>query len=300
MEVISIENVTKDFGSNRGVFDITLHVGEGEVFGYLGPNGAGKSTTIRQLMGFLRSDDGRLSIMGMDCFQEREKIQKDLGYLAGEIAFMDDMTGAAYLDFIAKMKGITDRKRMQELMEQFELNAKGKIRKMSKGMKQKLGIVAAFMGNPKVLILDEPTSGLDPLMQNRFVELILEEKKKGTTIFMSSHIFEEVEKTCDRTAIIREGRIVDVVEMAELAKLKKREYLVTLQDEIQAEKLAKEVQAKRVAGCQVSVFAGERIGELLKVLTKYDVKDLDVRSKSLEELFLHYYGEEEAKCSVFL
>lgn len=294
MDMIKVEHVTKDFGSKKGIFDVTLCVRQGEVFGYLGPNGAGKSTTIRQLMGFLKPDRGKLLIMDKDCFWEREKIQRDLGYLAGEIAFMDDMTGNGYLDFMASMKGITDKSRMKQLMEQFELNAEGKIRKMSKGMKQKIGIVCAFMGNPKVVILDEPTSGLDPLMQNRFVELILEEKKKGTTIFMSSHIFEEVEKTCDRTAIIREGRIVDIVDMTSLAKMKKREYVITLRGEEQAKQLSEEagISVSSVSGNRVSVFPGSCISDMLKTISKYEVTDMDVHSQSLEEWFLHYYREE--------
>lgn len=143
----------------------------------------------------------------MDCFHEAAVIQKSLGYLAGEIAFPEDCTSDGLLRLLAEMKGIKDKSRMRELMELLELDPSGRVRKMSKGMKQKLGIVNAFMGNPEIVILDEPTSGLDPLMQNRFIELILEEKKKGTTVFMSSHLFEEVERTCERTAIIRQGEI---------------------------------------------------------------------------------------------
>ena len=215
MQPIEIQNVTKDFGQGRGVFDVSFSVKEGEVFGYLGPNGAGKSTTIRQLLGFVKPQKGSLQILGMDCFRKAAQIHKHIGYLAGEIAFVENMKGMEYIEFIARLRGMKDDARIKELIEMFELNPSGKIRKMSKGMKQKIALVTAFMDSPKVVILDEPTSGLDPLMQNRFVDLILEEKKKGTTILMSSHIFEEVERTCDRTAIIRQGKIVDTVDMTE-------------------------------------------------------------------------------------
>lgn len=292
--VMELQNITKNYGGGKGVFDISFQVGEGEVFGYLGPNGAGKTTTIRQLMGFIRPDSGRLSIFGLECFKDAAKIQKDVGYLAGELAFMEDMTGIGYLEFMAKMKGLKDLSLMKKLLERFELNPQGKIRKMSKGMKQKIGIVCAFMNRPGAVILDEPTSGLDPLMQNRFVELILEEKKKGTTILMSSHIFEEVEKTCDRTAIIRSGRIAAVENMQTLSGKRKKIYTVTLKNPEAAAKLAKEpgLEIKAVEGNQVEIAVRNEIGQVLGRLADYEPLDLDIKTQSLNEIFLHFYGEE--------
>jgi ABC-2 type transport system ATP-binding protein len=202
MRVIEIDQITKDYGNGKGVFDISMTVEQGEVMGFLGPNGAGKTTTIRQLMGFIHPDSGQVRINGLNCFAKAHEIQKSLGYLPGEIAFMDDMTGLEFIRFIAEMKHLKSLNRAKELMAYYELDLKGKIKKMSKGMKQKLGIVCAFMQEPEILILDEPTSGLDPLMQNKFIEMLKLEKQKGKTILMSSHIFEEVEKTCDRVAII--------------------------------------------------------------------------------------------------
>ena len=198
--IIEIDHITKDYGNGRGVFDISFQVKKGEVLGFLGPNGAGKTTTIRQLMGFLRPDSGSVQILGMDCFHDAHKIAGSLGYLPGEIAFIDAMTGIKFIRFIANMKGMKDLGRAPELMERFELNPSAKIKKMSKGTKQKIGIICAFMQDPDILLLDEPTSGLDPLMQNEFIDLILEEKERGKTILLSSHIFEEVERTCDRAA----------------------------------------------------------------------------------------------------
>lgn len=295
-EIITIDRLTKDYGHGKGIFDVSFSVKEGEVFGYLGPNGAGKSTTIRQLMGFIRPDSGQCSILGMDCFKNAAKIQSSLGYLAGEIAFMEDMTGKAYLNFMAEMKGMHDKSRMQELLDRFELDCSGKLRKMSKGMKQKIAIVCAFMNEPSVAILDEPTSGLDPLMQNRFVELILEEKKKGTTILMSSHIFEEVEKTCDRTAIIRNGKIAAIEEMDNLTKKKKKIYTVTVDDALTAVKLSHDpmFEIDSIHNNQVSLLVSDNVAQTLQRIALYQPKDLEIHTQNLEELFLHYYGEERA------
>ena len=293
MQPIVIEHVTKDFGQGKGVFDISFDVKEGEVFGYLGPNGAGKSTTIRQLMGFVKPQKGELRILGMDCFKEADKIHKHVGYLAGEIAFVENMKGMEYINFIAEMRGLKDDTRMKQLIDMFELNPNGRIRKMSKGMKQKIALVTAFMDSPKVIILDEPTSGLDPLMQNRFVELILEEKKKGTTILMSSHIFEEVERTCDRTAIIRKGQIVDTVEMDTLSKIRNKVYTVTLQNEKMAVQLSKqpELTVQSQSGNVVKILVNQNIAESLKILAEYEPVDLQISTQSLEDIFLHYYGK---------
>ena len=290
---IELTNLTKNFGNGKGIFDLSFGVQQGEVFGFLGPNGAGKSTTIRHLMGFMKPQSGSCQIMGKDCFSQAALIQQSVGYLAGEIAFIEDMSGISYLNFIADMKGIRDRSSIRDLLYRFELNPRGKIKKMSKGMKQKIGLVAAFMGDPSVLILDEPTSGLDPLMQNRFVELLLERKKKGSTVFMSSHIFEEVEKTCNRTAIIREGRLVDIVQMKELSKLRNRIYTVTLHDKESAQRLAavEQLDIINVCGRKVQIRVKKELPNTLRVLANYQPTDLQTETQSLEELFLHYYGE---------
>lgn len=297
MQPIEISHVTKDFGQEKGVFDISFSVKQGEVFGYLGPNGAGKSTTIRQLLGFMKPESGSLRILDMDCFREASEIHKHVGYLAGEIAFVENMKGMEYIRFIAQLRGMKDDTRMKELMDMFELNPEGKIKKMSKGMKQKIGLVTAFMDSPEVLILDEPTSGLDPLMQNRFVDLILEEKKKGTTILMSSHIFEEVERTCDRTAIIRQGRIVDTVDMTSLSKIRNQVYTVTLPNEEQAVKLSREpgltVQSRE--GTIVKLLVNNNVADSLKLLAAYEPVNLQIANQSLEDIFLHYYGKGDEK-----
>lgn len=293
--IIHLDHITKDYGNGKGVFDISFDIKRGEAFGYLGPNGAGKTTTIRQLMGFIKPDAGELSIFGMECFSHASEIQKRMGYIAGELTFMEDMTGKSFLTFQADMRGMKDLSRMQELMEFFELNPQGKIRKMSKGMKQKIGIICAFMDHPDVVILDEPTSGLDPLMQQRFVELILEEKRRGTTILMSSHIFEEVEKTCDRTAIVRAGKIVAVEDMQQLSKKREKTYLVTLKDEKMAQNLAGQLSklVKQVRGTCVELTVRDNIAAVLRTIAEFEPMNLDIRTQGLEELFLQYYGNEK-------
>lgn len=224
---LELTNLTKDYGQDRGIFDVSFSVAPGEVFGFLGPNGAGKTVTMRNLMGFIRPDAGRACILGRDCFRDRATIQRNVGYLPGEISCMDDMTGKAFLTFMARMKGVRDLTRAHELITLFELDTSRKIRKMSKGTKQKVGIVCAFMNSPSVLLLDEPTSGLDPLMQNRFIDLVLEEKHRGATILLSSHLFEEVEKTCDRVGFVRQGRLINVADMDEVRRVRSRIFAVT-------------------------------------------------------------------------
>lgn len=267
MSVIKIEKLTRDYGGGKGVFEVSFDVNRGEAFGFLGPNGAGKTTTIRHLMGFLKANSGKCIIDGLDCWKDSDKIQSRLGYIPGEISFFDDMTGTEFLKFITSYRKVGEHSRQKELLERFELDTKGKIKKMSKGMKQKIGIVAAFMHDPEILILDEPTSGLDPLMQSRFIDLVEEEKERGKTILLSSHMFEEVERTCDRVGIIREGKLVAVDSVEALRERHVRPYTVTLENIELAKAFAED-------------FGGIQNGLTVTVTTK----------QSLEEIFMHYYG----------
>lgn len=299
MSVIEINHITKDYGKGRGVFDVSFSVEKGEVLGFLGPNGAGKTTTIRQLMGFIKPDSGSVSILGMDCFDRADEIEKNLGYLPGEIAFIDSMDGMEFIRFVAKMKKMKDLGRARELMDMFELEPSGKLKKMSKGMKQKIGIVCAFMQDTQILILDEPSSGLDPLMQNRFVELILSEKKRGKTILMSSHMFEEIERTCDRAAIIRNGKLVAVEEMERLKEGRQKIVEVTFGTPEMARLFAGQIQE---AACGKAFFeegnrtvtakVSKNVDGFVKKAAQFTVRDLEVRPQSLEEFFMHFYGED--------
>lgn len=291
MSVMTVTNLTKDYGGGKGVFDLNFTINEGEVFGYLGPNGAGKTTTIRHLLGFLNADKGSCTIGGLDCRTKSAEIQKDLGFLAGEIAFFDDMRGIDFLKFSANMRGLTNYKKMNELIEMFELNANVRIKKMSKGMKQKVGIVNAFMHNPTTLILDEPTSGLDPLMQNKFVQLILKEKSEGKTILMSSHSFDEVSRTCDKIGIIKAGRFVDLKTADDLHSAKRKLYTVTLPSKEQAVEFSNEqLEVVSVDKNIVTVAVNGSLKPLTTALGHYEIMDLASVTQSLEEVFMAYYG----------
>ena len=291
MSVIEIKNLTRDYKRGKGVFDISFDVEEGEVFGFLGPNGAGKTTTIRHLMGFIRPQKGSCKINGLDCWHDRAKIQQNLGYVPGEMAFFDDMTGIDFLKFTAKYRGIKSNGPMKELIDRFELDPKGKLKKMSKGMKQKVGIVAAFMHDPEVIILDEPTSGLDPLMQSRFIEMVIEEKKRGKTILMSSHMFEEVEKTCHRVSIIRSGHLVAVDAVDKLKAERVKTYVITLDTEESAGAFAKEdITVTSIFQNNVTVAVQSNIKELIALMNKYPISNISAPNQSLEEIFMQYYG----------
>ncbi|MGB4338306.1 MAG: ABC transporter ATP-binding protein [Bacillota bacterium] len=295
MPVIEIKSLTRDYGQGRGVFDLSFSVDEGEVFGFLGPNGAGKTTTIRHLMGFLKpTRGGSCSILGKDCWSHAPKVQRNVGYIPGEIAFPEDMTGTEFLQFYAAYRGMKGADRTSELLERFELDPSPRLKKMSKGMKQKVAIVACFMHDPEVLILDEPTSGLDPLMHNRFIDLVLDERRRGKTILMSSHRFEEVERTCERVGIIRKGRLVAVDSIDALKATQVRKYIITLETEEAAATFAAEnAQALHIAGrdgARVTVLVRSNIRELIAAMHRAPVSNIEAPSQALEEVFLHYYG----------
>ncbi|MDF2910994.1 MAG: transporter ATP-binding protein [Sporolactobacillus laevolacticus] len=288
--VIKISKLTKTFANGKGIFDLNCEVRQGEVLGYLGPNGAGKSTTIRHLMGFVKPTQGKATINGLDCSNESAEIQKKVGYLPGEIAFLDGMNGTQILELLGKMRGMKSISKRNQLIERFQFDPKTPIRKMSKGMKQKVGIVAAFMHDPDILILDEPTSGLDPLMQNLFVELILEEKQRGKTIFMSSHLFDEIERTCDRVAIIKDGRFVAVEDVQWLQSMQRKVFHVTL-------KSKEHLKMLRESGLQmidedhlsVSIAIQGNYDQLVRALAKCEVAQIDIVNQKLEDVFMHFY-----------
>ncbi len=292
--MIQVNQLTKSYGLKKGVFNLSFQVNKGEVFGFIGPNGAGKTTTIRQLMGFIHSDAGSCSIMGLDTHEFAAKLQNDIGYLPGEMAFFDQMTGISFLKLMADMRGLNNHDKMKELIDFWEIDVSGKIRKMSKGMKQKLGLVSAFMHDPKILILDEPTSGLDPLMQTKFVELVHQEKAKGTTILMSSHSFEEIERTCDRAGIIKEGKLVALEDIKILKKEQRKVFTVSLSSnrDIQTINNAKlEIVSQKGLNLEIATYGD--INPLIVELSKCKVVSLDLKKQSLEKLFMKYYESGE-------
>ena len=300
--VIEVSHLTKDYGFGRGVFDISFEIKEGEVFGFLGPNGAGKSTTIRHLMGFSKPDSGETKILGQESFNHYYEVLNNVGYIPGEIALPAGLTGYEFIKMMQDMYRIHNDEMLNKMLNLFELKPevlKGDTKHMSLGVKRKLAIVTAFMSDPKVLVLDEPTSGLDPVMQQRFIDFIVEEKKRGKTILLSSHIFSEVDATCDRIAIIKDGKIVstfiaDDLKHASLKKYRiifeqKKDYQEFLKNHGPTEIISKKDETNRV----LLTCLDENIGELVKLLTKYEMKEFNNIRESLEDYFMKFYKEDK-------
>ncbi|MFW5777517.1 MAG: ABC transporter ATP-binding protein [Spirochaetota bacterium] len=292
--MISVSSLTQVYRNGKGVFDLTFTVEEGEVFGYLGPNGAGKTTTIRNLLGFMNANGGGATIMGKDCRARAAELQNDIGYLPrGEIEFFENMTGIEFLTLIGDLRRMNATARRDDLIDRFELDPSGRINRMSKGMKQKLAVVTAFMHDPPVYILDEPTSGLDPFMQNVFMNLLRSEKERGKTVLMSSHIFEEVQRICDRAGIIKEGRLVTVEDVQSLGEARQKSYVVTLADSSDVTHLREaNVDLQPISEHRVIVTVRNNYRDLFRALARCDVQGLESRSESLEDVFMKYYGQE--------
>ncbi len=300
MEEIIVENLTKDYGSGRGVFDVSFKVNKGEVFGFLGPNGAGKSTTIRHLMGFSKPQSGHTKILGKDSFEHYSEFMDKVGYLPGEIALPSGITGFEFLDMMKKMKKVTDDTWLNHLMQMFEVDPYGETKRMSLGVKRKLAVVTAFMNDPDILILDEPTSGLDLKMQQQFIKFIKEEKKRGKTILLSSHIFSEVDATCDRIAIIKDGKIVNEFVANDLKHNENKVYRVMFNDKQELEKFESEdeknnsyqIIEKKESSCLIYTTDKE-INKLIKTLSRYNFSSFEHLKETLEDYFMSYYKEDK-------
>lgn len=292
--MIHLDHVTKEFAPKRGLFDVSFTVEPGMVFGFIGPNGAGKSTAIRQLMGLIQADTGRATIGGFDCWDQSEEVKRLVGYLPGEINLPGDFTGEQVMQLMQKLHHSSPQ-RQQELLNRFPFETKTKIRKMSKGMKQKLALVGCFMKDAPVYLLDEPTSGLDPLMQEHFLDLIDIERQRGKAILMSSHHFPEMEKSCDRAALIKEGRIIVEADIHELVRSSRKQYTIEFGLEAEAEQFALQIGSQRLQK-QVSFVTGHELtlNQIIHLLTAYDVRMIQSSADDLEHVFLHYYGEEES------
>ena len=290
--MIKVNHLTKLYRNGRGVRDLSFTVPEGEVFGYLGPNGAGKTTTIRNLMGFLRPDSGSCSVDGLDCWKQSAGIQMNLGFIPGEIAFFDRMTGAAFIDLLRDMRGIKHRDCVADLLERFQLDPSERIREMSKGTKQKLAIVAACIHDPTTMVFDEPSSGLDPLMQDVFAKFVLEEKQRGKTILISSHNFDEVSRTCDRAGILREGILEDVKDIHALQEMQSRRFVITLSTEDDAAWLRNaSLEIVKSEGRRVEIVVHGNPDPFIKILSHVSVEDVEMQPLMLEQVFMRYYGK---------
>ncbi len=305
MGVIEVENLTKDYGFGRGVFDVSFSVEKGEVFGFLGPNGAGKSTTIRHIMAFSRPDKGITKLFGMETFKNYHKILNRVGYIPGEIALPQGLTGIEFLRMMQDLQKIHNEERLRMLLKYFELDKvtlRGETKKMSLGVKRKLAIVSAFMNDPEVLILDEPTSGLDIVMQEKFIDFIKKEKKRGKTILLSSHIFSEVDATCDRIAIIKDGKIVSEVVANDLKHATKKLYKVVFKEQKDCKEFIKEVKNSKFIklieqNCEnkfVLILTDDKdINKTVNILSKYEIKDFTNIKETLEDYFMKFYKEEQ-------
>lgn len=302
MNVIEVQNLTKDYGSGRGVFDVCFSVGKGEVFGFLGPNGAGKSTTIRHLMGFSAPDSGQTLIFGKPTFQSYHEILNKVGYIPGEIALPAGLTGWEFIRMMQDLQKIHNGERLSRMLDLFELSSsvlKGDTKRMSLGVKRKLAVVTAFMGDPEVLILDEPTSGLDPVMQDRFIEFIHEEKRLGKTILLSSHIFSEIDSTCDRIAIIKDGKIVSEFIADDLKHASKKFYQLEFMAEsdkalfIGKAKKINSLEIIKDDGCTLFISVDDTdINVAIRELSGYALKKFSNRRESLEDYFMKFYKED--------
>lgn len=287
---IELRELTKTYGTHRGIEDISFSVNQGEIFGFIGPNGAGKSTTIRTLMGLLKPTGGSAFIFGLDCTQNASEIAKDTGYLPGENCYYHQLKVKEMLQYTADLYGVDDNSRAAGLAERLNLDLSRRIGDLSLGNKKKVGIVSALLPSPRLLILDEPTSGLDPLVQQTFYEILQEENQKGATIFLSSHVLSEVQKLCSRVTILREGRLVGIQSMKELRENGYKKISLTAKNPIPADFFA-------VAGianlkqdtCSASMMYSGNIMTVMDRLHRLDLEDILIEEPSLEEIFLHYY-----------
>lgn len=290
--MININNLTIDYGGGKGVKNVSFSVRKGQVVGYLGPNGAGKTTTIRAIMGFVKPDSGTVTVGGRDSFANSHIIMETLGYIPGEISFPMGMNARQLLDFTIKMRGgNTDKARLNYLIDFLELDLSGEISRFSKGMKQKLAIIIALMQRNEVLVLDEPSSGLDPLMQNKFIQLIEEEKAKNKAILLSSHIFEEIERTADEVIIIKDGAIKANASVEKLKAQQVQSFIVTSGD---VESLQNSrFNLKKLDECRLKFHVGTAdIDEFIKMIAQAKIDGFAEESQSLEQIFINYYKAE--------
>lgn len=289
MSVIEIKDLTKDYGDNRGVFDINLNIEKGEMVGFVGTNGSGKTTTIRNILGFIKPTKGTCKVNNLTSWEHSSEIVKNIGYVPGEIAFPDLPTGIDFLKTQAEFYHLDNMDYANELIERLQLDPRANLKRMSKGMKQKTALVAALMNDSPIIILDEPTTGLDPLMRATFLDIIKEEHAKGKTIFMSSHSFDELEATCDKVALINDGHIIDVCDMNDIKNRPIKDFKIEFNKKEDFEKFLKDnYKITRIQEqynqVTIEIKANETIN-LLKTLKNYDVKFISELPYTLEKHF---------------
>jgi len=288
-DVIEVADLTKSYGTRRGVIELAFGVREGEVFGFLGPNGAGKTTTIRTLLGLLRPTSGRASIFGLDVWRDAPAIHRRLSYVGSDPGYLGELTGGAQLDLLAALRGL-DRGAWRRLAERLELDPSTPVRKLSRGNRQKVAVVAAFMGHEPLLVLDEPTTGLDPLMQREFLALLAESRAAGRTVFLSSHNLQEVERACDRVGIIREGRLIEISTVqALLAEHWRSVNLVLAAPAPRGSFKVENVEVVSATSRDVHLMVRGDVNPLLRRLASLNVVDVSITTPDVEDVFLRYY-----------
>jgi ABC-2 type transport system ATP-binding protein len=291
MAIIETEKLTKYYGKVRGIESLDLCVKQGEVFGFLGPNGAGKTTTIRLLLDLIRPTSGKASVFGLDANTHSLAIRQRIGYVPGDVVLYDGLTGNEFLKLMGSFHGGYSASRVKELLDRLELDPSRQSRAYSKGNKQKLAVVQAFASDPELLILDEPTSGLDPLIQKRFYDMVLEEKKSGKTIFFSSHILPEAERICDRVGIVKEGSLVAVESVEDLKHKKVRHMEIHFSRNVDASELAMPgVEITSLAEKHAELRISSNISSLLQKLAGLPVEDMSFPEANLEDSFMAFYG----------
>ena len=294
--LIEIKGLTKDYGNNRGIFDIDLTINKGEMIGFVGTNGSGKTTTIRSILGFIKPTDGLVYVNGLEAWKNQAEIAKLVGYVPGEIAFPDLKTGTNFLKSQAEYKGLKDLSYADSLIKELQLDPRANLKRMSKGMKQKTALVAALMADAPIIILDEPTTGLDPLMRDAFLDIIKKEHQKGKTIFMSSHMFNEMEETCDRVALISNGHIIDIADMHEIRNRDLIDFKIEFNDQDsfkKFEKLGFNITRIQEKYNQYTIqIKKEQINDLFKALKSLNVKFISEVKYTLEKHFKEVMKEE--------
>lgn len=294
MSVIVTHQLTKSYGTFQALKDLNLEVKQNEIYGFIGPNGAGKSTTIRILLGLLRNSGGKAEIFGKDVYQNASEQHSHLAYVPSDVNLWPYLTGGEVIDLLAKMRGKFDTKRKAELLERFQLDPTKKCKTYSKGNRQKVLLISAFVSDVDLLILDEPTSGLDPLMEMEFQSCIREAKDNGKTVFLSSHILTEVENVCDRIGIIKNGTIVESGTLSEMRHLTQTRFTVETITPV-PEKIFSDIRGVfnvDIEGKRVTFsIEGDSINQVLQKLTQYNVVSLNSTPPTLEELFIRHYSE---------
>ncbi|MFC4770555.1 ABC transporter ATP-binding protein [Enterococcus hermanniensis] len=296
--IIKVEHLTKDYGKQKGIFDFNFEIKKGEVFGIVGVNGSGKTTTLRQMMGFLKPTAGNISILGKDAWKNPAELKKHIGYVPGEIAFPDTKSGNTFLKMQSELLHLKDATKINRLIQDLKLDTSADIKRMSKGMKQKTAIVDAFMSEPDILLLDEPTTGLDPVMRDIFIQLVLDAKEKGTTIVMSSHMFNELEPTCDKIAFIQNGKMIDIIDQSKIQTINTFQK-VTI-------KLKKRTDFKKIIKTNVNILSRDDSKNTLTVqitdkefnIFTDQIKQVEIENMTFDQRGLDDYFEEKLNLEV--